>query len=204
MTPAAKSLLAELDKTLGKTAKGWRHDALRQIADLFLSGAPSYTEDQIAVFDEVMCRLMKNVERAPLAELSNRLAPLDKAPVKVVGTLARHGDSAIHGPILEQGKALPEEDLVEIVGKNQIDPKLLMRMATRTPLGPTVTDVMLKRGTPAIQRALVGNPKARISESGFARLIMGINGDKQLAAAIAARPDVPPELRIWLDKTLNS
>jgi hypothetical protein len=37
---------------------------------------------------------------------------------------------------------------------------------------------------------------------GFARLVTGVNGDKQLAAAIAARPDLPAELRIWLDKTL--
>jgi hypothetical protein len=38
---------------------------------------------------------------------------------------------------------------------------------------------------------------------GFARLINGLKGDKDLAAAIAARQDVPPELRMWLDAALS-
>ena len=52
-------------------------------------------------------------------------------------------------------------------------------------------------------RAVIDNPKARISETGFARVIMGLNGDKELAAAIAARDDVPPELRPWLAEALG-
>lgn len=65
------------------------------------------------------------------------------------------------------------------------------------------TDVLLKRGNRAIQRKVIDNPFACISEVGFARLINGLNGDKDLAAAIAARQDVPRELRMWLDAALS-
>jgi hypothetical protein len=54
-----------------------------------------------------------------------------------------------------------------------------------------------------IQRKIIGNPAAAISETGFARLVMGVNGSKELAAAIARRQDLPAELRVWLDKALH-
>jgi len=53
------------------------------------------------------------------------------------------------------------------------------------------------------QSSAQSSPDARVSESGFARLIMSLNGDKDLAAAIAARDDVPEELRPWLSKILD-
>lgn len=50
---------------------------------------------------------------------------------------------------------------------------------------------------------IIDNQNARVSEAGFARVIMNLNGDKELAAAINARTDVPGELRVWLAATLN-
>ncbi len=198
MTLTAQSLLAELDTTLDQASDSWRRTALERITDLFVRGAEFYTGDQVAIFDEVMSRLIRNMDRAPLAELSNTLAPVDNAPINVLRSLARHGDAAIHGPILERAKALPDKDLVEIADKDRIDPKLLMKIAARPQLSEAVTDILLSRGNPTIQRTIIDNPNARVSEAGFAKVILGINGDKSLAAAIAARQDVPAELRLWL------
>jgi|SRR5579863_5946858 len=111
MTLPAQSLLAELDTTLPKASESWRSTALRRTVDLFLSGAGRYSKDQVAVFDAVMCRLIsKNTDRALLAELSNRLAPVADAPAGFLGHLARHSDLAVCGPALAQATALPEQD----------------------------------------------------------------------------------------------
>jgi uncharacterized protein (DUF2336 family) len=203
MTPTARSLLAELDATLAQAPETWRRDALRRIVDLFLSGAESYSGDHVAVFDDVMLKLIRNMDRAQLVELSNKLAPVDNAPAKVIGNLARHSDSTISGPILTQAKGLPDRDLAEIIDKDRTDPNLFGKIAARPNLGEPITDVLLKRGNAAIQRKIIDNPNARVSEAGFARLIMGLNGDKDLAQAIAARKDVPAELRLWLTATLS-
>lgn len=203
MTPAASTLLAQLDTTLAQAPGQWRSTALRQIVDLFVAGSEGFSDDHVAVFDEVMCRLMKNnVDRPLLVELSNKLAPLANAPAKVVSTLARHSDIAIHGPVLEQGR-VPDKEIVAIIDRDRVDPKLLKRIANRRYISQAVTDVLLKRGNASIQRTIIDNPNALISESGFARLVIGVNGDKRLATAIAARKDLPAELRVWLDKTLN-
>ena len=203
MSLTSETVLAELDSALPEKPDSWRSQALRQIVELFAGGAESYSVEQVALFDEVICRLIKNMDRQQLAELSRRLAALASAPLKAIGSLARHADIAVSAPILEQAKALPDADIVEIADKDRIDLNLLTKIARRAELGEAVTDVLLKRGNKAIQRTVIDNPNARLSEAGFARVIMGIDGDKDLAAAIAARNDVPPELRVWLTKALG-
>jgi uncharacterized protein (DUF2336 family) len=203
MTLTAQSLLAELDTALDQASDSWRRTALERITSLFVGSAEFYSRDQVAIFDEVMCRLIRNMDRAPLAELSNTLAPHDNAPINVIVSLARHRDLAVCGPVLEQAKALPDKDLAEIAGEDRTDPNQLMKIAARPQLSAAVTDALLKHGNAAIQRKVIDNPNARVSETGFAKLILGINGDKSLAAAIAARQDVPAELRLWLGASKN-
>lgn len=201
MTSAAQPLLAELDTAFSQASQTWRATALRQIADLFVASAALYSAEQIALFDDVICRLIPKMDRTALAELSNKLAPVGNAPVKAIASLARNADLAVAGPILEFAAALPDEDLIAIAGR--IDLKLLPKIAARTALSEAVTDILLERGNAAIKRRLIDNPNARMSETGFARMVSGINGDKELATALAARQDVPDELRVWLDAVLN-
>jgi uncharacterized protein (DUF2336 family) len=203
MSSTAQSLLAELDSALAEAPASWRRAALRRIVDLFRSGAPSYSGEQIELFDAVIGRLIKKADRDLLAETSNSLAPLEPAPVKVLGMLARHSDMTVCGPILEQARGLPDEELIAIADSNRIDPKLLTKIASRPLLSEAVTDIIIKRGGSAARRKIIDNPNARVSESGFARVVSAVNGDKNLAAAVAARQDVPEALRVWLDRILS-
>lgn len=204
MPQTQQALLAELDTTLPQTTEFWRTTVLRRITDLFLNGAELYTDQHVALFDAVMTRLMAGVDRKALAELSSRLAGLANAPFNVLGSLARHLDVAVCGPVIEQAPALPEKLLAEIADRDRVDRDVLTKIAARGRLGEAVTDILLKRGSRATQLAIINNPAARISESGFARVIMSIDGDKAFAEAIAARDDVPPELRPWLKEILGT
>jgi uncharacterized protein (DUF2336 family) len=203
MPLTAQSLLDDLDAALPQTSAFWRSTALRQITALFLTGASQYDQEQLALFDEVMCRLIKNLDRTQLAQLSNALAGAEQAPPKILSILARHLDITISGPVLERSKAVPDTELVDIAETDRLDPTVLIKIASRGELSETVSDTLLKRGNRIVREKIVANPKARISELGFARLISNIAGDKELAAAVAARQEVPPELRPFLDATLN-
>jgi uncharacterized protein (DUF2336 family) len=203
MPLTAQTLLADLDAALPQTSAFWRSTALRQIVALFLSGAALYGREQIALFDEVICRLIKNADRTQLAELSSTLAGVDRPPPKILSILARHADIAISGPVLERAKALPDTELADIAEADRLDPNVLLKIASRGALSETVTDALLKRGNRIVRQKIVVNPNARISELGFARLISSIAGDKELAAAVAARKEVPPELRPFLEATLS-
>jgi len=201
LTPQA--LLAELDSALPQAAESWRSTVLRRITDLFLSGADLYNDQHVALFDAVMSRLLPGLDRDDLAELGNRLAGIANAPLNVLASLARHLDILVCGPVLEQAQALPDRVLTEAADRDRVDPNILAKIAARPQLNEAVTDVLLKRGSPPLQRKLINNRDARISEGGFARVIMGLDGDKDLAQAIAARDDLPAELRPWLKDILS-
>jgi uncharacterized protein (DUF2336 family) len=203
MSLTPQTLLAELDTALPQAAESWRSMVLRKITDLFLSGADLYNDQHVALFDAVMSRLLPGLDRDDLAELGNRLAGIANAPLNVLASLARHLDILVCGPVLEQAKALPDKVLAEAADRDRVDPNILAKIAARPRLGESVTDVLLKRGGLLLQRKIIDNPDARISEGGFARVIMGLDGDKNLAQAVAARNDLPAELRLWLKDILG-
>jgi uncharacterized protein (DUF2336 family) len=136
-----------------------------------------------------------------LVELSNRL-PIKNAPLKVIGTLARHTDMLVAGPMLEKSDVLTDADLIEIADKDRKDPTLLSTIAARQRLSEAVTDILVRRGNAALIRKLIDRIDAPISESSFARMITSLDNNKLLAAAIAKREDLPAELRPWLDAAL--
>ena len=202
MTSVAQPLITELDSVLSRQTATWRNTTLRRLTDLFLVEAESYTDDQVAVFDDVISRLIEKIDRRTLIELSNRLAQVRNAPSRVVGTLARHADMLIAGPLLENSNVLTDADLVEIADKDRRDPTLLLAIAARAQLSETVTDVLIRRGNGLLARKIVDRTDAPISESSFARMVTSVENDKAFAEAIAKRDDLPAELRPWLDAAL--
>lgn len=202
MKPAAQSLIVELDSVLSRAPAAWRNTTLRRLTDLFVGDAELYSDDQVALFDDVIIRLLDKADHRTLAETSKRLADVKNAPAKVVGTLARHSDMTIAGPVLEKSNVLTDADLIEIAEKERRDTVLLSLIMARAQLSEAITDVLIRRGNPAIARKIIDNPDARISEASFARLVTSVEKDKELAAAIAGRPDLPAELRPWLDAAL--
>jgi uncharacterized protein (DUF2336 family) len=204
MATEAQALIIELDSVLSKAPApaAWRAKILRRVTDLFLLDAAAYSHDQVAVFDDVIGHLIAKADRRLLVELSNRLAQAKNAPLNVVGTLARHTDMLIAGPLLEKSSVLTDTDLVEIADKDRRDPALLSLIAARARLSEAVTDILIKRGNSALLRRIVDRPDAPISESSFARMVTSLDKDKALATAIATRPDLPAELRPWLDAAL--
>jgi uncharacterized protein (DUF2336 family) len=204
MALTAQSLLADLDAALPQASDTWRGAALRQMVKLFLAGAESYSGEQVAVFDEVMCRLIKKkLDRTQLTELSNKLAGIGNAPPRMLASLARNSDIAVSGPVLEQAKALPDAEFAEIADKDRGNQNVLAKIAARSELSEPVTDILLKHGNAAVRRKILDNPQAQVSEMGFALLVSGINGDKSFAAAIMARKELPDELRPFVEAALS-
>ena len=196
MLPNAQSLITELDTTLSKASRSKHLTILRSVTDLFFNGAQNYSKDHIAVFDDVIDRLVDKTERPVLIELSTRLAPMRNAPVKVVGHLARNDDFAVAAPVLAKSEVLTDEVLVEIAKtKGQY---YLSAIAGRTRISQNVADVLVERGNSDIARKVAANLGASLSELGYVKLIKRAQADKELAALITARGDMPDELRPFL------
>ena len=189
---ACPSLIADLEDAIQSGSKDKRVDSLRRITDLFVIDADRFTDQQIDVFDDVLGQLIKRIEGKALAELSQRLAPINNAPAEVVGRLARDDDIAVAEPILAQSQRLSESDLIEIAStKTQGH---LLAISGRPEIGTNVTDVLLRRGDSPVFHKLAANSGASFSEAGFATLVKHSERDQRLAEKMGLRLDIPLRL----------
>ena len=197
---AGESLISELEDAIQSGSKDKRVDSLRRITDLFVADADRLNDQQIDVFDDVLCHLIKRIEGKALEELSRRLAPVSQAPSDVVRRLARNDDIAVAAPILTQSTRLTDSDLVEIAStKPQTH---LLAISGRSQVSTTVTDVLLHRGDRDVFHKLAGNSGASFSENGFATLVKHSERDEQLAEKVGLRLDVP--LRLFRELLLRA
>jgi uncharacterized protein (DUF2336 family) len=198
--PHAEALIAELDEVLGRTSSAQRMSMLRRVVDLFLDDSYLYSDDHVGVFDDVMVRMIDKVERNGLIEVSGRLANASRAPVHVMGRLSSDNSFVISGPLLEKSTSIPDILLVEVAKTKGTDH--LCAIAGRPQVNEPVTDALMERANPQVIRRLIANEGARFSDMGYVKLINEATRDKELAAALAQRKDVPEELQPFLTQAL--
>jgi uncharacterized protein (DUF2336 family) len=188
----AHSIIAELEDAVrdGTTAK--RVQTLRRVTDLFLNDGDRLNDEQVQVFDDVLCLLIARVETRARAELSKRLAPLDYAPFEVIQYLAWDDDISVAGEVLTQSSRLSSEALLEIAGtKGQ---EHLFAISARDNLPETVTDVIITRGEDKVIRRLAKNATAQFSDDGYSRIVARAEGDDELVEILGLRLDLPAKL----------
>ena len=77
---ASASLIPELEDVIQNGSYAKRAETVRRIATLFIDGSPTFNEDHVGLFDDVLCRLVTEIEIMARAEMSERLAPIPNAP----------------------------------------------------------------------------------------------------------------------------
>jgi len=188
----ADTLFSELEVSLAERPSSQRFTILRKLTDLFLADAQSYSDDSIQLFDELMGRLIEQIERQALVELSSRLAPAERAPRNVIGRLSRHDDIEIAEPVLAQSSVLTDHDLVEIAKtKSQAH---LYAIAGRAVVSEPVTDILVDRGDAKVAGKVVANAGARFSRWSFAKVVERAGADESVALALVNRIDLPADL----------
>ncbi|MGZ5867146.1 MAG: DUF2336 domain-containing protein [Xanthobacteraceae bacterium] len=193
----SQKLQAEIETSLGPGPSKRGNTVLRSVTELFIDRAEDYSDEQVEVFDDVMQCLLGHTERDAKVELSTRLAPIARAPARLVQALMKDKDPAISTPMLQQSRAVSDIDLTTMV--KSASPEVLMMVAKRDFINKVVSDQMIARGIPEITHALLANPGAEISETSFVKMIGDCGTDAKLGAMISERQDLPEELRPFLD-----
>ena len=189
---AAASLIPELEDVIANGTRQKRVEMLQRITALFVHGANRYSGEQVDLFDNVFSLLIAEIESKARAALAGQLAPIDNAPPRVLSTLAHDDDITIAGPVLKLAERLAEADLVDLAEtKSQ---EHLQAISGRRVLGEAVTDVLVRRGDRDVARQVAENHGARISETGFVRLVERAESDGILAEKVGLRPDIPPKM----------
>ena len=183
------SIIAELEDAVQSGSPQKRVETLRQVTNLFLHDGARLSEDQIQVFDDVLCLLIARVESRAKAELAARLAPIDYAPFEVIQHLARDNEITVAGSVLANSSRLRTSDLVEIASTRGQDH--LLAISGRTNLPEAVTDVIVDRGERKVIRKLANNASARFSEAGYSGIVARADADDELTEILGLRVDLP-------------
>jgi hypothetical protein len=187
----AHSIIAELEDAVRGGSSARRVETLRQVTDLFLNDGERLSDDQVKVFDDVLCLLIARVETRAKAELSKRLAPLDYAPFEVIQHLATDDEIAVAGEVLTHSTRVSTDTLVEVASAKGQDH--LLAISGRANLPEEVTDVIVDRGDGRVIRKLANNASANFSEAGYSNIVARADGDDELVEILGLRLDLPIE-----------
>ncbi|MGH9810810.1 MAG: DUF2336 domain-containing protein, partial [Terriglobia bacterium] len=185
------SLLPELEDVVQHGSAEKRAETLRRITSLFIDGAGVFSNEHVALFDDVIGYLIEEIEAKALAELARRLAPVQNAPQRVMRTLSENDDIAVAGPVLKQAK-LNDPELMQIAGqKSQAH---LLALSERANVSEALADIIVERGDREVARSIATNQQAQLSEGAFSNLVKRAEIDGVLAEKVGLRTDIPPRL----------
>jgi hypothetical protein len=182
------TLIITLELAIARASAQRRAEMALQMTELFIRGANIFTDDLIDLFDEIITMLAIEIDGSVLAMLSQRLAPIANAPVKLARLLANDDDIRVAYPVLARCERLDDATLVRNAqSKSQ---KHLLAISWRKSLSESITDVLLKRGNKHAVLSTTKNSGARFSEEGFRLLVNRSESDDVLGAVLGSRPDI--------------
>lgn len=188
-------MLAELSVLSGRAVRESRAELLVKLTDLFFISRENFDEHLIALFEDVVCRVLYDVDVMARAELAKRLASYPAAPAGVMRHLARD-EIDVAEPVLRHSTQLSDEDLTNLANESGIEH--LIALAKRIYLSEQVTDILIEKRDQGLQRTVVGNEGAQISYQGYRTLLDGARTDHVLQQLMALRPNMPDEIRTHL------
>ena len=191
-----QSLIDELEAAITHRSIGSRADVLRRVTDLFVAGSDRFDDDQRALFDDVMSRLVDEIEDSARAAFGKRLATISNAPPKVSCTLALDDSIEVAGPLLMNSERLDEQTLIS--GAKTKSQQHLLAISQRKTLSENVTDVLVERGDQQVVVSTAANSGAQFSHFGYSTLITRSEMNDKLALAVWARPEIPRDYLLTL------
>ena len=194
-----ESLIDQLEDVIAGKDIGRRAAMLRRVTDLFVLGSGKLSDEQIALFDDVMCRLVEEIETAARATFGHALATLPDAPPKVIHRLALDDAIEIAGAVLSHSGRVADATLVE--GAKTRSQEHLLAISRRRVLAKSVTDILVERGNQQVVLSTAGNLGAAFSEFGYSTLVQRSSNDGDLAACVWSRPEIPRQhlLKLFAD-----
>lgn len=190
------SLIDELENVIAGNDIGHRAKILRRVTDLFVGTSGKLSDEQIDLFDDVMNRLIDEIDTAARAAFGDVLATLPNAPKKIVRRMALEDAISVAGPILSHCACIGESTLVESAGtKSQAH---LFAISLRRMLSESVTDILVERGNREVIVSTAGNHGAAFSEFGYSALVERSARNDELAVRTWMRPEIPRQYLLKL------
>ncbi len=167
-----------------------RRDAiLVALTNQYVELEPRLSDRHIELYDNVFRVLVNGIELQARLALSEKLAPMKRAPRETVRELANDEYAVVAAPVIQLSPVLGEGDLIAIARKHGEAHRAAV--AGRPGIATPVTDVLVEHREQSVMVALIGNDTARLSPGGADVLTESALANPVVAQALAARLQLP-------------
>ena len=188
---SGRSKLHDLIALAQEPSSTRRRELLREVTDMFFTGADAAQPAQMALFDHVMTQLTGEMEEEVRAELSGRMADAAHAPRGLLRKLATD-TIAVAGPVLARSTALTDEDLVQVARTK--DQGHLQALSRRVHVPEAVSEVIVERGDDTALDVLLRNQGAVLSRAAHEAAVDRAEANPSLHEAVVQRKALPADL----------
>ncbi len=161
------------------------------VLDMFISSEGRLSDHERALTDDILTKLVREMEMQIRIGLAERLANAGSAPDSLLKLLA-NDEIAVAKPILVRSKLLHDADLIEIIRARGREHQLAISI--RETVSPDVSDALIGRGEPDVIESLVRNPHAALSNQAMAHLVAESRRHDRFQEPLLSRGDLPPAL----------
>jgi uncharacterized protein (DUF2336 family) len=168
-----------------------RRELLREVTDLFFENRAGANPREAALFDDVLQMVAAEMQEGVLAELSERFAGADNAPVGLMRDLANH-TYAVAAPVLRHSSVLDDQTLLQIVNYQSQDH--IQAVAQRAKVSESVSEAIVRFGDDRALDTLIRNDGARISRSSMEAAVDRARSSAVLHEGVVRRRDIPLDL----------
>ncbi|CTQ55007.1 hypothetical protein LP7551_03547 [Roseibium album] len=160
-----------------------------QISDLVAADLDQRSDNELALFAEVMLQLYGLSSAKDRSRLAQKLAPQLNTPPQLARRIAED-EVNVAMPVLASCAVLSQEDLLDIV--ERISNAHLQVLARRSDLSTQVSDEIAKKGDGPVHRILAGNREIKLSRETMLALVKYAAEDGVLLEDLALRSDLTP------------
>ncbi|NBN62870.1 DUF2336 domain-containing protein [Microvirga tunisiensis] len=157
------------------------------VAALFVDGAERYTNEELALFNDVLVNLIDMVDIDGRESLSQQIGSIETTPRELVLKLA-NDTATVAAPVLQNSPVLTDDDLYTLAKTKGQDH--LLAISKRDALQARVTDILLERGEQPVRRSVAANPGAELSDWGGRLLVKLAETDATLRESLTERHDL--------------
>lgn len=161
------------------------------VLDLAISPEGRLSDRERALTDQVLTRLVKDMELQVRQQLAVKLSTSISAPAELIDMLAKD-EISVAAPLLKNSKLLRDTTLIEIIQLRTREHQLCITL--RESLTTMVTDALVEVAEPDVLEAMIRNPNAAISAAAMAHLVAESRRFDQFQEPLLSRSDLPANL----------
>lgn len=190
--------LAQDSSAHGKTV------LLENITEFFLTGEGRLSDRERALMQDILRKLIRDVETPIRRELARQLSQAQLAPHDLIVQLA-NDEIEVARPILMESGVLKDVDLIEIIRNRTREHRLVV--AARSGLAEAVSDALISAGEEDVVVALLRNQDVRLSRRATEYLVAESQRQDQFREPLVQRRDLPADLALrmywWVSAALR-